>query len=140
VYGSEGYGGPRPGGRPARFWILLCVGLAMMAILVTFAVLLWTGTISYGTGARPYPVYWGGFFLIFILLWVSFFIIRMAFWSSRGYRGFQGRRGQGTGRDPAVMAARQRYARGEITREQYDQIMTDLGRRGRGPGGPLSGA
>jgi hypothetical protein len=38
------------------------------------------------------------------------------------------------------MAARQRYARGEITREQYDQIMTDLGRRGRGPGGPLSGA
>jgi uncharacterized membrane protein len=41
--------------------------------------------------------------------------------------------------DPAVHAARGRYARGEITREQFDQMLTDLARRGRGPGGPLSG-
>jgi uncharacterized membrane protein len=31
------------------------------------------------------------------------------------------------------MIARMRYARGEITKEQYDQIMKDLGRR---PGAP----
>lgn len=30
-------------------------------------------------------------------------------------------------RDPAVDAARERYARGEITKEQLDQIMKDLG-------------
>jgi len=113
----------------------------MVAILATVALLLVTGTIGFGGAPRPYDGYWGGFFLLFLLLWVSFFVIRMAFWSSRSrspyyrsqYRG-------GMGRDPAVMAARQRYARGEITREQFDQIMTDLGRRGRGPGGPLSGA
>ena len=30
-------------------------------------------------------------------------------------------------RDPAVDAARERYARGEITKEQLDQIVKDLG-------------
>jgi uncharacterized membrane protein len=31
------------------------------------------------------------------------------------------------------MVARMRYARGEITKAEYDQIVTDLGRR---PGSP----
>jgi putative membrane protein len=115
----------------------------MVATILVVALLLFSGTIGFGPGSRPYVGYWGGFFLLIVLLWVSFFLIRMAFWSSRSYRRQQYRqqRGPGMGRDPAIMAARQRYARGEISREQFDQIMTDLERRGRGPGGPpLSGA
>ena len=113
----------------------------MVAILLIVGLLVYTGSLGLGAGPRPYYGYWGGFFLLILLLWVSFFLIRMAFWSSRGARRQYYRQpyGPGGGRDPAVMVARQRYARGEITREQYDQIMTDLERRGRGPSGPLSG-
>jgi uncharacterized membrane protein len=141
VYEPESkYEGGTPPGRPTRFWIMLGVGVAMIAILVIVAVLIYTGSIGFGAGPHPYYGYWGGFFLLFLLLWVSFFVIRMAFWSSRPRRQYYRQQyGPGMGRDPAVMAARQRYARGEITREQFDQIVTDLGRRGRGPGGPLSG-
>jgi putative membrane protein len=140
VYGPGPGDEPPPEGRPGRFWVLLIVGVAMVATLIVVAALLFNGTLTFG--ARPYPGYWGGFFLIIILLWVSFFLIRMAFWSTmhsrRQYYRQQYRAGMG--RDPAIMEARRRYARGEITREQFDQIMTDLERRGRGPGGPLSGA
>ena len=142
MYGPGAYGQRPSPGRPTRFWVLLGVGITMLAILVLIAVLVVTGTVAFGPSPHPYLGYWGGFFLLIIFLWVSFFVIRMAFWSSRGSRGYyRGQYGQpGMHRDPAVMAARERYARGEISREQYDQIMTDLGRRGRGPGGPLSGS
>jgi putative membrane protein len=139
VYGGVNPGGvPRPG-RSTRFWLTLGVGIAFIVVLAVLLVLLLDGQFgSVGSGPRPLFGYWGGFFLVFLLIWVTFFVIRVAFWTSRARGGYYGR--QGPRRDPAVMVARQRYARGEITREQYDQIMTDLGRRGRGPGGPLSGA
>jgi putative membrane protein len=136
VYGSGmGTGNPEPG-RPARFWLLLGVGIAMIAALIIVAILLFSGAFAFGP--RPYYGYWGGWFLLIIFLWIGFFLIRMAFWSSRASRReyYRQQHRGGPGRDPAVMMARQRYARGEITREQFEQIMTDLGRRGRGPGGP----
>jgi putative membrane protein len=137
LYGG-GYGGyGPPAGRPRRW---LAIGIALVTVAVIGVVLLFYVNGYFGPtpyGPHPFLGFWGGFFLLFILLWITFFIVRVAFWSSRGARGY--RRGH-WGPDPAVMVARQRYARGEITREQFDQIMTDLGRRGRGPGGPLSGA
>jgi uncharacterized membrane protein len=139
LYGPGGYGGADGNGRTTRQWVALGAGLAIIAVVVILLVLLYTGVLSTASGGpRPYFGFWGGFFLLFVLVWVSFFILRVAFWTSRSQRGYYAHPGRV--RDPAVMAARQRYARGEITREQYDQIMTDLGRRGRGPGGPLSGA
>lgn len=133
------YGNYRQGSnRPTWWWVALGVGITAMAVLLIVLLLLATGTITFGgAGGRPYFGFYGGFFLVFILLWVSFFVVRVIFWSGRARGGYGYNHPR---RDPAVMAARQRYARGEITREQYDQIMTDLGRRGRGPGGPLSGA
>ena len=70
--------------------------------------------------------YWfGGFFgwlwplfVIFLVLWA----IRLAFFPWRRYRrGYYGRR-----LDPAMDALRQRYARGEITKEQFEQMARDL--------------
>ena len=58
-------------------------------------------------------------------------LVRVAFWASRRGAGGGGPRGRGF--DPAIMEARRRYARGEITREQFEQIVTDL----RRPPGPL---
>ncbi len=130
---------PRTPGRPTWWWAVLGFGLAIIVILVVVLLLQLNGSLgNAGTGPRPIFGYWGGFFLLFLLVWVSFFVIRITLWGGRGRGGYY--RQPGMHRDPAIMAARQRYARGEITREQFDQIMTDLGRRGRGPGGPLSGA
>lgn len=76
----------------------------------------------------------GGILGVLLLLWGTMLLLRVAFWAGRrryGYGGPAGRRF-----DPAILAARQRYARGEITREQFEQIVTDL-RRPPGPAGPL---
>jgi len=110
-----------------------------IALLIGIVVLFASVTGGYfGSGPRePFGI-WGGFLLLFLILWIAFFVVRMVVWTRRGFYGRWGYGGPRRYADPAVMAARQRYARGEITREQFDQIMTDLDRRGRGPGGPLS--
>ena len=134
-YGGYGGAGER---RPSRLWLVMGIALASIAVVGILVLLYLDGYF----GASPYgshPAFglFGGFLLLFLIVWVGFMVLRIAWWSSRVRgRGYGPRR---HGPDPAVMAARQRYARGEITREQFDQIMTDLGRRGRGPGGPLSG-
>jgi uncharacterized membrane protein len=138
VYEPYGPGVPPRPGRPAWFWAVLGGGIALVVVIVVVFVLLANGVIGNVGGPRPLFGFWGAFLLLFLLVWVGFFVLRIALWSGR--RGYGYGRPPGMRRDPAVMAARQRYARGEITREQYDQIMTDLGRRGRGPGGPLSGS
>jgi uncharacterized membrane protein len=138
------YSYPPPTHPPRRTGLWIAIGFSV-ALIVALVLLFWYYSAAYPSGSsRPYFPFFGGFFLVFFIFLIAFFVLRVAFWSTRGYGryGAYGRRGayggSGRFRDPAVMAARQRYARGEITREQYDQIMTDLGRRGRGPGGPLS--
>ena len=139
VYSGGNLAAPSRRGRPTWWWVVLGVGLALLAVLVALLVLVYTGAFGLGpSGPRPLWGYWGGFFLIFLLVWVSFFVLRIALWTGRR-RGYYGGAAN-LPRDRAVMIARRRYARGEITREQFDQIMTDLQRQGRGPGGPLSGA
>lgn len=141
MYDPSADGMARRPGRSTGFWIILGVGIAAIVAIVIVFVLLANGFFGATSGPRPLFGFWGGFLLLFLLVWIAFFVIRVALWSSRrGYGGYGSHRPPGMRRDPAVMIARQRYARGEISREQYDQIMTDLGRRGRGPGGPLSGA
>lgn len=73
----------------------------------------------------------GGFLGVLLIVWAVFLAVRIAWWTSRLARGGPG--GAWGGRhDPALFIARRRYARGEITREQYDQIVSDL-RRPPGP-------
>ncbi len=139
------YGGPYSGGYPRapprhRYrWILIGLLAGMIAILVVFLlVILSPATFGYhpasGIGFGPFGVF-GGLFVIFIFLLLISLIVRVVMWSSRG-RGYGYRQGYGGGRRYGAFAiARERYARGEITREQYDQIMQDLQRR---PGYPPS--
>jgi putative membrane protein len=75
-------------------------------------------------GAFYYPFFpfhfgWlGGIFLIFIIFWVA----RWLFWPWRGgYYSYPHRQRA----DPASIV-RERYAKGEITKEQFEQIMRDL--------------
>ncbi len=129
-------GGPGPGGPRHRFrrWVLAIaafLGGAAVAILVVAIDPRW-----FGVPASPYPYRYGpfgGVLLAFLILILVFFFVRMLFWSVRV--GRYGARGPGGmyGPERPAMIARVRYARGEITREQFEQIMQDLGRR---PGPP----
>jgi uncharacterized membrane protein len=111
------------------FWI----GLGLLALLALFALPTWGGAMFIGRGfAGPFGVHpllgvgmpWLVGFGLFALLiklaiWAAiiFFVIRM-------FRGFSGRPfGAMPRRDlSASEILRRRYATGEITREQYDEM------------------
>lgn len=115
---------------PRRPWYLLA-GVALSVIVVVCVVVWWLLPRPHGWGFW-FPL--GGFFVIFLVLWLAFAAVRMAYWRSRRDRYRQARAarfGGPAGFDPALRVARMRYARGEISREQYEQIV-----QGLRPGGP----
>ncbi len=121
---------PRP-----RVWPLVVVSVLVFVVGVVL-VLLFLESGGYFGGVhsgRTGGIFYYGFFPIFLVLLLALFLVRIVFWSRMwGYRG--ARHGYGRPhRDPAVMTVRQRFARGEITREQYDQLMSELTRRRAGP-------
>ena len=126
---------------PSRVhWLPIIIGLVFVGVAAVILLLLIFPAsfgISSPSNSYRYGPFGGVFFLLFLLI-VAFFIVRVAFWSTRASR--YGRRGSGRNYpndyerpNRPAMVARMRYARGEITREQYDQIMNDLTRR---PGSP----
>ena len=106
------------------------VGIGL-TILVLGAVLLLVSfdPAAFGLHYRSFFPFGGGFVGVVLVLWGGLVLLRVAMWSSRRRYGGPGARRF----DPAIFAARQRYARGEITREQFEQIVRDL----RQPPGPL---
>src|SRR2546428_5937563 len=103
-------------------WVPIAALLGLAAIVTTVAI--WYGpTGVLRSTPAPWPPFYGFwiFFAFFALFWVG----RWLLWPwGRGYRWGYGR---GYWRDgEAVDIARTRYARGEITKEQFDQLMHDL--------------
>ncbi len=138
------YGGPYPGGYPRGpprrrvpwFFNGLFVLFAAVSV-VLLLVLLFPASFGYhpvAGGFGPFGLF-GGFLLFFLFIMVVLGVVRIALWSSRGRGDYRSGYGGGGGgrRYGAFAIARERYARGEITREQFDQIMQDLQRR---PGYP----
>lgn len=137
-YRPPGVGYPPP--RSRIHWFPIIIGVVfVIAATVILLILLYPATFGISVPASPYRFgLFGGVFFFFFILIVLFFIVRVAFWSTRASRYRQRYNnsnyppgGYGMNRPAAV--ARMRYARGEITKEQYDQIMRDLGRP---PGSP----
>lgn len=110
-------------------------------VIVAVLFLLWIILVANGYLASPTPYrpFLGvGFLGVFLIIIIAFWCIRIAFWSTRswGGRGYYGggygrgrpynNYGGGQGGGSALATARQRYASGEITREQYQQIVQDL--------------
>jgi len=130
-------GYPGADGRPRRRgglrWAFVAIGGAILLFgIVVLFVALQPGL--FGLRGRSWVPFGGGFLGVILILWGLLLLLRVAMWSTRGGYG----RGQGRRFDPAILAARQRYARGEITREQFQQIVRDLsGPRGPPPSPPL---
>lgn len=106
-------------------WAIFGVVAIAVVIFALSAVFFWPMS-----NAANYPMFYrGGFFpfgIFFGLFWlfVAFMVLRWIFWRpwSRGYGGRHWRYGYGD----EYTILRQRYARGEITKDQYDQMMRDL--------------
>ncbi len=110
-------------GRPRHIISWAIIGFAVLAVLSIG--LFWFFV------PRPYPGYFYpshffflpfgwffGLFWIFIIFWA----VRWIFWPRRwGYSRGYWRYG-----DESYYILRQRYARGEITKEQFEQMMRDL--------------
>ncbi|MCI4318149.1 MAG: SHOCT domain-containing protein [Thermoplasmata archaeon] len=133
--GSTAY--PPPHHEEGHHWI--SIGIAIMLAFIGLAVLLsvaFPGGMMHN-GGPGFMVGWGwgwvwGIFWLIIFLWIIGWLIRGAMWTggawgyhaSRHYRRYNGW-------DPASQILRERYARGELNRDQFDQMMRDLETRGR---------
>ena len=108
---------PDPGHRWVVFAVIAVAAIGAAAVLIW----LWLPRPSYAGRDWWFPL--GGFFLVFFAIWLALFAIRLSFLGSRRrfYRG-----GPGRGFDPAIRIARMRYARGEITRQQFEEIVGRL--------------
>jgi len=108
-------------------WIVI----GLLAALVIGNLALWGYSLATGQApfffGGPYPRFFFFFpfgFIFFLLL--IFFVARLFFWGAWwGWRGGRRYRGYYYGGD-AKEILRQRYARGEITKEQFDQMNRDL--------------
>jgi putative membrane protein len=108
----------------------LYVGVAVLLTLVGVAVVL--SVLLPGGGGRlgpafPFGWFWGLVSLLF-LFWAISWFFRWSWWGPWGWRRYHRWDGWAP-RDSAVDIARERYARGEISREQFDQIRRDLEQR-----------
>ena len=117
-----------PEARRSRHWFRIGVFALLAAFVV--GVLTFLFLVAYRAtpaGTPPYyPFGYGffGFFGFFLVLFLVFGVMRWIFFPWRwAYRRGYGYYGHG---DSAAYILRERYARGVITKEQYDAMMRDL--------------
>jgi hypothetical protein len=133
-----------------RRLIFLVAAVVLVLVAIAFLAAWWWYNTS-GAGAHDHVFFFGfGFLGFFLILMIGFWCLRIAMWTTRGPGRYTGSLGGGSVAgggpyggarrqwDPAIVEARRRYARGEITREQFQQTIRDLrGSGGGGAGGPL---
>jgi putative membrane protein len=137
MYSSQNY-------RPFR-WFRIAVGVFLGLVLAAIV----AGLVFAFLRPTPFAVFprfgffWFpfGFFGAFFIFFLLFALVRWIFfpwggWGWWGGRGYYRRRYYYD--DPALQVLRERYARGEITKEQFDQMMRDLQQPPPGGSSPAS--
>jgi putative membrane protein len=107
----------------SRAWLLLPV-LGVVAVVGIAAAFYFYGP----SPVSAYPYYgWFPFpwFFIFPVIFLIFFAFRWIWWGGWGWRGGWYYRQY---YDPALEILKERFARGELTKEQYEQMAKDLER------------
>ncbi len=112
--------------KPHRYmfaWGIIAL-IAIVAIFATIGLALYyiprpAGSVNPYYGFFPFRLFFGIFF-IFAIFW----FLRWAFWGRRWH--YRGGYGYWRHRDGSYYILRERYARGEITKEQYGQMTKDL--------------
>jgi len=109
---------------------LLIIGLLVIPLLF-FGGWVW-GHVTPGTyyaGSFYFPFFFFPFGLL-IFLFVAFFVVRTIFWGlgwgRRGWYGYGYGHGHWRYSGDASEILRRRYASGEITKEQFEQMRKDL--------------
>lgn len=104
------------------FLVLIFAAIALSAYFGSF--------VARPVGYPGFPFFFFPFGWIFGVFWIFivFWAVSWIFWPRRGWwGGGYGRRYWGyTGYGDEYQILRQRYARGEITKEQFDQMTNDL--------------
>ncbi len=105
------------------------VMLVLIGVAVVLAVL--TRTTPVGNALFPFGFGWvWGILGFFFFLWIFSWIFSPWGWGRSWWRwGGPYRYYQPWGHEDAVEILRARYARGEITKEQFDSMMQDLRRQ-----------
>jgi len=103
----------------ALLWIVL--GFVLVLVGITFVVGLLLLPIAI-VGRIFFPLSPLGWLLGFLFLFIIFGIFRIIFWPWRWGHRYR----HWGGYDDAYRILRERYARGDITKEQFEQIASDL--------------
>jgi len=113
----------------------LWIGLGILAVIVLLALPTWGGGMMLGGpgafAARPFLGAWGFWTagLIVRLLFfglIAFLILRLFRGRGFGYRGYRGYDHDDYLSVPPAEILRRRYAAGEISREQYEEMRRTL--------------
>jgi uncharacterized membrane protein len=110
-------------------WIFAAI-FAILLIGLVAGLFVFAGLIG-PVGPRPY-FGWPFFFFpfgFFVFVFALFFIFRFAFWGWGWGRGGYHHRSWGSDGPYALDILNRRYASGEITKEQYDQMKADIMRK-----------
>lgn len=109
--------------RMRRFAAWGVAGLIILIGALIVASLIFPGPRPFGAFFFPFHFGWlGGIFMILVIFWVA----RWFFWPWRRWGYYQP--ASQYREDDAQNILRARYARGEITKEQYEQMTRDLER------------
>jgi putative membrane protein len=109
--------------QPSRRWLWFPLAIAAAFVAVATAAWYLHGPPGPAYAQGGYPGWWFPFpwFFFIPVFFLVFFGLRWFFWGGWGWGWYQGGYV-----DPALETLRERFAKGEITKDQYDQMRRDL--------------